>query len=625
MKKGYLIFHHNLMFSSIPTKHYDFIIENIYSKLLDICEDNTKLAFEFNGYTLQTINSISKKYIERLKYLIKQNKCQIIGSSYTQAAFPLIPAKVNHANLKIGLEIYNEILGVVPDTCLLNEQIYSKSVASLIKKAGYKNIIFDFPNAFIDIPPLTSCEKREPVKHNDLGIIWGDSVLTQKFQKAVWQDIDFDDYFNYLKKQGQSNIPLYCGDAEVFEYIPGSLNFSKKGQDFENLKALIEKIKQLEVEIILPNQLTIKEDIEDFEIATAKFPIKTKKQPKYNITRWAVTGRDSMKMNTQCYSLYGKIKNKKNNELMKTLCFLWASDFRTNTTDEKYLTFRNKMGAALEKVQNAKKKSVKNISGDSYKITEKGRYFTIETGNILLTLIKNKGLAIKKLHFKKKHSCSCIGTIEQGYFENIEFGADFFSMHTIVVSKEGRQITDLSSKVTDLKVFVDERGVVVTHSSPMNLQNFSIIKEYVLSDKLEVNIKFYFLDLYPTSIRTGIITFLPEFLNNKSFCYSTYNGGFELEEFNVENQTIKHNSPVNALVSATSCLGDSEGLINFQCNKQSLTIKTSKDKCYTVPLLFHKVIDNAHFCRVFNSMCEQDDISHQFFKGYQEFTMEIIP
>jgi hypothetical protein len=623
MKKGYLIFHHNLMFSSIPSSHYKFIVDNIYSKLLDICENGTEFAFEFNGYTLQEISLVSKKYIERLKFLLKQNKCQIIGSSYTQAAFPLIPAKVNYVNLKTGLDIYKEILGVVPDTCLLNEQIYSKSTVSLVKQAGYKNIIFDFLNAFIDIPYPKNYEKRSPIKHNGVGIIWGDSVLTQKFQKAVWEDIDFEDYFNYFEKQQESIVPVYCGDAEVFEYIPGSLNFTKNGKDFENLQMLIEKIKQLKVEIVLPNSLTFNDNLEDFEIATAKFPIKTKKQPKYNITRWAVTGRDSMKMNTQCYSLYEKIKNNNDNKLMKTLCFLWASDFRTNTTDEKYLTFRNTMGMALGKIKATEEKSLPKKAKYNYKLKEKGRFLTVETDKISLTLIKNKGLVIDRLHFKNKHSTACIGTIYQGFFDNIGFAADFYSMHTIVVTKEGRQITDLSAKVEEVQVFSDERGVVVTHSSPINLQNLSIVKEYVLSDTLKVNIKFYFFNLYPLSLRTGIISFLPEFLNEKSFTYATYNGGFEVEEFVVENQTIEHNCSVNALVSATSCLGDTEGNVNFNCGNRKITFKTDKGKCYTVPLLFHKIVDNSHFCRIYYSMCEQDDVSHQFFKGYQQFGMEI--
>ncbi|MDZ4246628.1 MAG: hypothetical protein U1D67_05880, partial [Dehalococcoidia bacterium] len=72
-------------------------------------------------------------------------------------------------------------------------------------------------------------------------------------------------------------------------------------------------------------------------------------------------GRDNIRLNTQCYSLFNNIHRieslagftnnrrtgKKVDELWKDLVFLWGSDFRTYTTDDKYLLFRNKMGKSL--------------------------------------------------------------------------------------------------------------------------------------------------------------------------------------------------------------------------------------------------------------------------------------
>lgn len=623
MKKGYLIFHHNLMFSSIPSNHYQYIIENIYTEILNLCEEGYPLCLEFNGYTLNKISEISNSYIEKLKKLIVEKKCLIVGSSYTQAAFPLIPSVVNEENIKIGLNIYKKILNIIPKTCLLNEQIYSKSIVDLFKEKGYENFIFDYPNAIKGKKQKTN-DKWKPAKNRGMNVIWSDSVLTQKFQKAVWEDIDFEDYFNYFKTKCNSKIiPIYCGDAEVFEYIPGSLNFHKSGNDFKNIRKILKNLQNNNVEITLPEKLIKQNRLNEVEIATPEFPVKTKKQDKYNITRWAVTGRDSMKMNSQCYTLYNLIKNNPKKEIMKELCYLFASDFRTNTTDEKYLDFRNKIGELLSKVsKNEKNKNIEKVK-QNYKVFEKGRYFNIETDFLNLSLVKNKGIAINSLKFKKDHLTPVIGTIFQGYLDDISYAADFYSMHSIVVTKEGKQITDLSCKVDDIDVFEDERGIVITNKFPINLQNFSIIKEYILNNTLKVNIKIYFYDLYPLSIRTGILTFLPEFLNNLTFSYSTYNGGKTIETFKVENEEINHSNPVNQMVSASTCLGDTESYLKISSGNENLIIKTDKSSCYTIPLLKHKLIDNLHFLRIYNSMCEKDDVSHQFFKGYKEFKMEI--
>lgn len=626
MRQGYLIFHHNLMFSSIPTSHYKYIIENIYSKILEICEEGTPIALEFNGFTLKKINELAPAYTKKLKSLLKSKKCQLVGSSYTQTAFPLIPAKVNEKNLELGLNVYKEILNEIPKLCLLNEQIYSYSTIDLIKNAGYESFIFDYPNSFKEVDPKIG-NKWAPSKNRGLNIIWSDSVLTQKFQRTVWGDLDFNDYFKFLKEKCHSQlVPFYCGDAEIFEYIPGSLNFSKGGIDFFNMKKLIEKIKKSGFEFVLPAKITNnqKDNLPEITIATSNFPIKTKKQNKYNVTRWAVTGRDSMKMNSQCFLLYKSIKNIPESHLWERLCYLWGSDFRTNTTDEKYLDFRNEMGKALPNVKMVEQIPIQNKTNEKYVTHEQGRYFEIETENIKLSLIKNKGLAINSLHFKKQQKFPCIGTIPQGNFENISYSADYYSMHTIIVTKEGHQITDLSAKIENLTVFKDERGLIITTEKPMDLKNCSIIKEFILNDSLTVNIKFYFYDLFPLSIRTGIITFLPEFLNEKHFFYSTYNGGNFPEEFKVENIEINQISPVNQLVSATSCLGDTEESIVVKSGNKKIEIKTDKVKCYSVPLLFHENIENKHFFRIFNSICEKDDVSNQFFKGYKEFTVKIL-
>ena len=99
---------------------------------------------------------------------------------------------------------------------------------------------------------------------------------------------------------------------------------------------------------------------------SAPYPLPYKKQDQHGVTRWAVGGRDNVRINTQCHQLYQDLLladyfilkthvsatlQEENQALWKELCFLWNSDFRTFTTEEKHVELRNRMGAALGRAE----------------------------------------------------------------------------------------------------------------------------------------------------------------------------------------------------------------------------------------------------------------------------------
>ena len=632
MKKipAYIIFHHNLMYSSIPEKHYEYIINNVFFPILKLTDLGVKLGLEFNGWTLEKINEINPEYIKTLKKLKSQRLVEIIASSYTQAIFPLIPAKVNKKNIEFGIEVFKNLFGEVPKIFLLNEMVYSEGSIELLKNYGFQGFIFDWVNAAKDNNSQKKLKKWQPVKNKGLKVLWADTFMTQKFQRVVWKDIGFTDYFEFIEKQINKNpfaIPVYAGDAEVFEYIPGSLVFSKNGNDFRNMENILKTlIDEYNLEFVLPsNLLKNNTNNKQIKISSSSYPIKTKKQDKYNVVRWALTGRDAVKMNTQCYYLYNLIKDFDDEKLWKNLCFLWSSDFRTNTTDEKYLDFRNKMGFSVEKAKKLikyKLKKVKEKPNTNFTTKEEGRYFYIETDFHKLVLIKNKGLALKELIIKKKSDKVLIGTLPHGYFEDISLGADFFSFHTIVVDKDGKQLTDLSCNV-DVEVFQNSNNeIIIKNESPMEIENISLFKEYVLSDTLKVFYKMYFKDLYPVLIRLGIITFMPGSFDKKSLYYKTHNGG-KLERYRIK-KDIKMDEPVSFLVSSQNCLGATEGILEIGDNTKNIKIFTDKSMLYSIPLLRYKDLGgNKFFLRVYNSIAERSEVSNLFFKGYNEIFFEV--
>ena len=77
------------------------------------------------------------------------------------------------------------------------------------------------------------------------------------------------------------------------------------------------------------------------------------KQEKYNINRWALTGRDDLRVNTKCYQIYKAFENgnaaRPVDEDWKELCFLWSSDFRTHITQDRWDSFIPRLDRFCEK------------------------------------------------------------------------------------------------------------------------------------------------------------------------------------------------------------------------------------------------------------------------------------
>ena len=373
----YTAFHANLKFSSIPEDEYSLVLDRCYWPALDLLKDyDIRLGLEFPASTLEIINNIDSGFIDALKKYWEKSKCEVIGSGYSQTIFPLIPAKANLVNLLQGNEIYKNILGKKPVTAYLNEQVYSSGLVELYKRAGYENLIMDWDNAtkFNHYP---NHYKYKPgivvgVGNARMNLIWNNAISFQKFQRYAHGLLPFDEYREYLNshysKKEDRTFLLYGNDLEIFDYRPGKGAFlhsiNDPSDEFGRIRDLLDYFeKDPHIELITPKQVVrkFKPEIE-VKLESSEYPVITKKQDKYNVTRWAVCGRENSKINTQCYKLFNKLQDidflntilqkkigkARIDNLWLELSNLWSSDFRTHTTDEKYMTFRNRLGAALE-------------------------------------------------------------------------------------------------------------------------------------------------------------------------------------------------------------------------------------------------------------------------------------
>ena len=274
-----------------------------------------------------------------------------------------MPAGVNSWNLEVGKSVYNKLLGIKPTIWYVNEQAYSMSMVDHYVNIGAKAIINEWNNAgsihsewpkeYRFFPQVVSGHQHK------IPVIWNDSITFQKFQRYAHNDLDLNEYLDYIQSLAIPNNGVHClygNDAETFDFRPGRFMTEAKVEigEWDRINALYKHLSN-DHQFIFPSEILNIDNqfaFHSIELQTSDVPIPVKKQPKYNVTRWALTGRDNCGINSICYSLFIALKNRHNNgdgvsfDDKKALLYAFSSDFRTHITEKrwvKYLAFLNEL------------------------------------------------------------------------------------------------------------------------------------------------------------------------------------------------------------------------------------------------------------------------------------------
>lgn len=656
--KGYLVFHLNLAFSSIEEEAWADVIKRCYHPLLDLIEKTgIPIGIELTGWTLKQIERIDIAWIERFKALINAGDCELIGSGYCQIIGPLVPYKVNDWNQKLGIESYINILDCRPEIILVNEMAFSSSLVDLYNRFGYKGFIMDRNNIKLALHSSNSTSNKIPthargVKDTILPVLWSDSILFQKVQQFAHGDIAINDYLVHLENRincGELMLPIYCNDAEVFDYRPGRFSEERPTHpegEWKRLEKLLKSITtNTEIEFISPTQaLKISDEVKDkfvSRLVTAAYPIPVKKQAKYNVARWAVAGRNNLWLNTMCYRIEKLLTKNKNNSIddWRALCELWASDLRTHITDKRWVKTKSKLRTVsnehgisenftknqdLDVQYHSLDDVIGQCEGANISTDEEGVLLHIATKNINLELNLRRGLTIKSLAFASHKMKPCIGTLPHGHFQCISLGADYYSGGTVI------ELPLFRSRVTDLErvepLFLKKDNGDIEVRARIKTQFGNIDKVVVVSDNSEsilLGYDFTGWDKFIGSVRLGTVTLLNQF-NNKDTEISCFNGGGIAESFNLS-EKFDHTEPASTIVSSSRGLGATSGEIYIKNNEKGVILKWNPGECSTMPMLKYvpSSSDDA-LLRIFFSTQEFDDTSKQA-KDIAPFDILISP
>ncbi len=616
------------MFSSIPECHRHEVIKRCYWPLLSLIEEHGfPLGIEASAVTLEIIQDIDPAWIKKFHDLLHLGQCEFIGSGYGQIIGPLVPASVNEANLRIGNKIYKALLGITPQVALINEQAWSAGLVTHYLEAGYKGVFMDYDN------PARFSNWDDSIQHfpqramgiegESIPVIWSRSMVFQKLQRFVHGELELPEYLKYIENMdtGDGWLPIYGNDAEIFDFRPGRYKTeanqtAESESEWSTMLTAFNTLRDNGHKFYLPSKvltdLNHPEAGKDLCLSSAEQPVPVKKQRKYNLTRWAVSGRNDFFMNSLCRAVASKLEKFNQNdqsveEKWKELCFCWSSDFRTHITQERFAEATRRLKNLAESVDAKIIEPQFKIQGDVS--NHKGRLLHIKTPLSTVTLNTAKGLAIHEAAFADHDMVPSFGTLEHGYFKSIDLGADFFSGHLIMEGTGSPKETDLykvSPYLFETKEYLQISCDMEIHQGHLN----KAVKIYKESEQIDILYNFE-LDSPPQGLmRLGHVTLLTGQMNHDKLFYETSNGG-NREFFPLKGKSFDHSNNVSFLVSSSQATGITDSIFAIGDKKRAVAVTpVIKDHSF-IAMVTCLTAEPSPFVRVSFSMQEMDETCRQ--------------
>lgn len=617
----FAIFHLNLAFSSIEEERRPEVIKSCYWPLLRLAECHNHLGIEISGYTLEEIAHLDPAWVAKARELAAGNRIEIIGSGYSQMIGPLVPARVMAENLRLGNQIYESLLGVKPAVALVNEQAFSAGLVEHYLDAGYRALLMDWDNPSADHPEWDAEHQYLPqyaagLDGRKIAVLWTNTAAFQQMQRFVYDDISLETYRRFVRARRAFStraLCLYASDAEIFDFRPGRFRTEEKLSDRSEWKRLGKALSAVTAEpginLIGPSHVLKLIDREGggnvLQLESANCPVPVKKQRKYNLARWAVTGRDNTAVNAACERIYRGMLECDAPD-WKELCYLWASDFRTHLTKKRWQAFRDRLQAAEARyaLPAPAPVTVPQVA------PETARHLLIETPMVSARLDRRRGLALQEAHFAGS-GYAIVGGIPHGTFEDIALQADWYTGDCVFEAPGEHKVTDL--EWCEARIDKLDNGDVIAHAGTDTIKG-RIEKQMRFCGserRIDFDITFNWDDWGKGVLRLGHVTLLPDAFALDRLRLATTNGGGR-ETFSLHGRTIDHGAPVSFLVSSSHGIGMTEGWAEIGDDRTRLRIEVDRSTAPLMGLLTHRPTRRANgsaglFCQLQLSALELDD------------------
>jgi len=630
----YTTFHLNLAYSSIEEEQRTEVVQRCYWPLLRLARElDLPFGIEAPAYTLEAAADADPSWLAELRELASTGRCEFIGAGYAQIIAPLVPAQVNAANLAFGQERYEELLGFRPTVGLVNEQAYSAGLPGLYRDAGFEALVMEWDNPASTHPEWDREWRYLPQvavgQHGEeIALLWNKSLAFQKIQRYVHGEIELAEYLDYLGGHVSGDtvraFNLYGNDVEIFDFRPGRFSTEAELEDGVEWARIGELMRALladeRFEFVSPSAVLSLMDEPGagnrLHLESAEQPVPVKKQGKYNLTRWAVTPRDDLYANTQCWRAFESLQGAGDATpgQWKELCYLWSSDFRTHITEKRWAAFRERLdayvaslGATSHVPAIAEAQALRPDAGMPASTVERdGRFVHVANEHVRLSLNARRGMTIDALTFPSVSAAPLVGTIEHGHYEDISLGADYYSGHFIFEPPGSAKITDLQPAEPEIVRTHDGLEIRATIQTALG----PFLKRIVISESepsVEIAYEFERGSVPLGSFRLGHVTLLPGAFDRDTLYYATHNGGSDIERFELAGSRVDQGAPVSSLITASGGMGVTRGIVEMGDVHKSIQVEVEKSTAALIGLMSFREVDDVYFCRLAFSAMELDE------------------
>jgi hypothetical protein len=336
-------------------------------------------------------------------------------------------------------------------------------------------------------------------------------------------------------------------------------------------------------------------------------PVPVKKQDKYNITRWAVTGRDDLGVNTACWRIFSALQRRPDAPEWRDLVELWASDFRTHITAKRWAAFRARLAALESRVCVADARVPAPSPQGSVDVERDRRWLVLTSPHASVRLNLRRGLAIDSLSFAELGPGRVVGTLPHGYYDDIALGADYYTGHLVLEAPGRPKVTDLGPVEAQVEHLPDGSvavtGEVATPLGPIRKRVVVRAGE----PRVEIETELDWDEVPAGSLRLGHVTLDPEAFDWDGLHYATHNGGDALERFRLNGTRVDHGGPATYLVSASQAIGITGGVVELGDADRRVRVEIDKTSAAVVGLITYRHVGDTWFGRLALSAQESDE------------------
>jgi len=628
MLRLYSVWHLNLAYSSIEEEQQAEVVERCYRPLLRLAEEpGIPLGIEAPAWTLGRIAELDPSWIDALRRLIEQERVEFIGSGWAQIIGPLVPGRVVAENLRLGWRAYQRLLGIAPQLALINEQAWSASLLPLYRDAGAKAVIMEWENPASIHPEWPRSWRYHPQIAQgggiELPVIWNHSIAFQKMQRLAHGEIPLEEWADWVLGHGSTAedraLCVYGNDAETFNFRPGRYGTETAiaEDEWRIIGTALQHLTDRGARHVLPATLLRAPESphawQPVRLESPSHPVPTKKQPKYNVIRWACGGRDAPLANTRCERIYRGMLEQPDRLIdadWQDLCELWGSDVRTHLTQRRWQHWQARAAEAAKRWPWAESRTpAGNGASVPGRVERTGRFLELQVEGTELRLNLRRGLAVDRLCFPAVAKDWLLGTLHHGQLDDISWSADFYTWETVLELPGRPKVTDLEICTPEIRQTESGLTVAASISTPLGPIRKVVTLVSRPTPAVELELVLQWPEIPPGSLRLAALIANPDAFDRSSLWVTTHLGGLATETFHFPDSPIDHGKAWSALVSAQQCLGVTEGWLEFGDDYRRLRVEV--DRTATVVPAMVTLVDarDGYMFRIEFSAREIDDTS----------------